>query len=146
MYLVSSNDLGETFGTAQRLGNQSWQLNGCPMDGGMLAVTPSGEVVTAWRRKGSIFTSSLKPSFETNVGNGEQPWVAADAKGTYLVWTGSREGDLMLTKLGASEPTRLASNARDPVVVATQSGSGLKHVFWEQRVGDNSTIMWQTTR
>ena len=34
LYLIRSSDGGENFGQAEKLGNGSWRLNGCPMDGG----------------------------------------------------------------------------------------------------------------
>jgi hypothetical protein len=56
LYLIQSNDAGQTFGTAQKLGNGSWQLNACPMDGGSLTVNNEGDVKTVWRRESTIYT------------------------------------------------------------------------------------------
>ena len=38
LYLIQSLDGGNNFGKAQKLGKVSWALNGCPMDGGGVAV------------------------------------------------------------------------------------------------------------
>ena len=38
LYLIQSDDTGATFGTAQKLGIGSWQLDGCPMDGGSISM------------------------------------------------------------------------------------------------------------
>ena len=38
MYLCSSTDGGQTFGKAIKLGQGSWNIDHCPMDGGNLAV------------------------------------------------------------------------------------------------------------
>ena len=94
MYLVSSNNQGETFGIGERLGLQHWSLNACPMDGGMLAIAPNGEVVSAWRRGDTIFTSVGKASSDTMLENGEQPWIASDPSGTYVVWLTKRDGQV----------------------------------------------------
>jgi hypothetical protein len=55
LYLIQSADGGNTFGQAQKLGNGSWALNGCPMDGGGLAIDKNGNVETVWNRKGVIY-------------------------------------------------------------------------------------------
>lgn len=55
LYLIQSKDGGNTFGQAQKLGNGSWALNGCPMDGGGLAINENGNAETVWNRKGAIY-------------------------------------------------------------------------------------------
>jgi hypothetical protein len=55
LYLIQSADGGNTFGQAQKLGNGSWALNGCPMDGGGLAINGNGKPETVWNRKGVIY-------------------------------------------------------------------------------------------
>lgn len=55
LYLAQSGDGGNTFGQAQKLGYGSWALNGCPMDGGGLAITKNGMAETVWNRKGVIY-------------------------------------------------------------------------------------------
>lgn len=55
LYLIQSTDGGNTFGQAQKLGNGSWALNGCPMDGGGLVISKNGNVETVWNRKGTIY-------------------------------------------------------------------------------------------
>jgi hypothetical protein len=55
LYLVQSSDGGNSFGQAQKLGNGSWALNGCPMDGGGLAISDNGNAETVWNRKGTIY-------------------------------------------------------------------------------------------
>jgi hypothetical protein len=55
MYLVQSSDGGLTFDPAQKLGTGSWALNGCPMDGGGIAINNNGHAETVWNRKGVIY-------------------------------------------------------------------------------------------
>lgn len=55
LYLVQSNDKGQTFGSAEKLGKGTWPLQGCPMDGGGLAVNDNGIPQTIWRREKKIF-------------------------------------------------------------------------------------------
>ncbi len=141
MYLVSSNDQGETFETAQRLGNQQWKLNACPMDGGMLALTSKGEVVTTWRRGSTIFVTEQQATSETSLGAGEQPWIATNRKGTYITWVTKRAGDLMLAAPNSSTPVKIATQALDPVITASTTSEPSVHLFWEQRNGDQIDIM-----
>jgi len=55
LYFIRSSDGGESFGEATKLGNGSWALNGCPMDGGGLAVNKEGVIQTVWRRNSNIY-------------------------------------------------------------------------------------------
>ena len=55
LYLVQSNDAGVSFGEAQKLGTGSWALNGCPMDGGSIAINNNGVPQTVWRREETIY-------------------------------------------------------------------------------------------
>jgi BNR repeat-like domain len=143
MYLVSSNDQGETFGPADRLGVQHWNLNACPMDGGMLAITAKGEVVSAWRRGGTVYTTSGKKASETMLENGEQPWIASNSSGTYVAWITKRDGELRMRKLGTLKSAKIAESARDPVVVAGNGSDPIVYVLWEQRVGDRTSLKCQ---
>ena len=56
LYLIQSSDGGNSFGQAQKLGNGSWALNGCPMDGGALTISNIGNAETVWNRKGMIYS------------------------------------------------------------------------------------------
>lgn len=90
LYLIQSSDGGASFGQAQKLGTGSWKLNGCPMDGGGLAINQKGEVQTVWRRQNKIFTAVLgKP--ETQIGEGRDCVLEiVDNKNTYA-WTEKEE-------------------------------------------------------
>lgn len=70
LYLTQSFDGGESFGKATKLGNDSWILDGCPMDGGGLAVNKDGIIETVWRRKLNIYACEPGQP-ETNLGEGK---------------------------------------------------------------------------
>lgn len=71
MYLIQSTDAGNTFGQAKKLGNGNWKLNGCPMDGGGLAVSDNDELQTVWRREGKVYAAiPSKPEKEIGEGKG----------------------------------------------------------------------------
>jgi hypothetical protein len=71
LYLIQSVDGGKTFGKATKLGTGSWKLNGCPMDGGGLALDDKGIPETVWRREGRIYSSAPgRPEKEIGEGRG----------------------------------------------------------------------------
>lgn len=55
LYLLQSGNKGTTFNTAVKLGYGTWKLNGCPMDGGGLAVNKKYAVAAVWQRQGQIY-------------------------------------------------------------------------------------------
>lgn len=69
LYLIKSADGGKSFGQAKKLGNGSWKLNGCPMDGGGLVIDKSGNPETVWRREGKIYAASPGTA-EKEIGEG----------------------------------------------------------------------------
>ncbi|HUQ71083.1 MAG TPA: sialidase family protein [Planctomycetaceae bacterium] len=138
MYLTTSAD-GKKFAPAKKLGTGTWKLNACPMDGGMLAVDGKGRIDTAWRREKSLFLTTGGTK-ETPLGPGEQPWIASTTAGTVAVWTSRREGDLWMLRPQDKQPTKLASEARDPVV-ATVAGKDQVVVCWEGRADGRRAVL-----
>ncbi len=70
MYVIRSSDGGNSFGQAQKLGNGNWKLNGCPMDGGNLAIDKNGEIQTVWRRETKVY-ASMPGMPEKEIGKGK---------------------------------------------------------------------------
>jgi len=71
LYLIQSVDRGLTFAAAQKLGNESWALNGCPMDGGAIALDEQQQIQSVWNRKGKIYSCEPgKPEIEIGEGRG----------------------------------------------------------------------------
>jgi BNR repeat-like domain len=75
LYLASSEDHGKTFGKAVKLGEGTWTLSACPMDGGGLADDAGGGPTTVWMRKKEVFRCTPGEP-EVSLGKGEQPWAA----------------------------------------------------------------------
>lgn len=86
MYLIQSPDGGNTFLQAKKLGTGNWKLNGCPMDGGGLAVTGKGQIETVWRREGKIYTSTLD-SAEKEIGEGKGCTIETAGNKNMYAWT-----------------------------------------------------------
>jgi hypothetical protein len=141
LYLAASTNGGKSFGSAAKLGRGSWKLEGCPMDGGALAVMAPGKVTTIWRRQKEIYRTDAADQAERLLGAGEQPWAAASAEGPLLVWVSRRGGDLFLSKPKAERPIKLAEAATDPMIVAPLTGQGPAIVVWETGQAKNTSIM-----
>jgi len=84
MYLARSRD-GISFANSGKLGQGSWQLNACPMDGGGL-VASVAKIVSAWRRGENVFLAEPgKP--EVQIGTGKDVAIALSAGQINVSWT-----------------------------------------------------------
>ncbi len=143
LYVASSTDGGKTFGKAAKLGNGSWPLKTCPMDGGSIAVGTAGKIVTVWRREKAVFLLLSGQSEERRLGDGEQPWVASTADGPFVLWLKKRGEAAMLLLPGSTTPVELAAHANDPAIASGPNGRGPVVAVWEMREGKNQTIQCQ---
>jgi hypothetical protein len=126
MYLGWSNDAGHSgahpsFRPAVKLGEGTWHLAACPMDGGG-AVISSGGVTTVWRREDGVFLTPASGP-EQRVGTGSQPVAAVSGSELALAWVTSdgllvRRADRTTTLEPGHFPSILAS--RDYTLVATE--------------------------
>lgn len=141
MFLASFRGQDGTSSGAKRLGNESWKLNACPMDGGMLSIAPTGLVSTIWRRGRDILVANADGSDEQYLGIGEQPTIASTSEGPVAVWSVRRDGELMLQKLSGGEPQSIAKLARDAVIVSDPKRNKSTIVLWEKTENGQSSIL-----
>lgn len=106
-------------------GDQSWNLNACPMDGGGLVVE-NGQLVTAWRRDHKVFLALGKNS-EQELGDGKDVALTASRKGPVVAWV-SPAGSIMVSMPGSKEATKLADTGGFPVL---NSAGGEVVAAWE---------------
>ncbi|MBC8096116.1 MAG: exo-alpha-sialidase [Akkermansiaceae bacterium] len=138
LYLMTSSDRGKTFSPARKLGEGTWKLNGCPMDGGSIAINPAGEVLTAWRREKSVFAS--RPTMpEQRLADGSQALVFSTSKDTLYFWESS--GGLMMRRNDA-QPTRLADKAHMAAAAPLPKGGVI--VVWESTADGADTVLAET--
>lgn len=147
MYVMESRDGGRTFSPAKKLGVGTWELNACPMDGGMITYPGFGQEreggagaaapVTAWRRAGEVFISRPGER-EQKVGNGQQPWVTSRGSVSVVAWISGRPGRL-LVRWGDEQPITVADRASDPSIAASPTGRGAVLAAWES----NGRVMAQ---
>lgn len=96
LYLITSKDGGQNFSDAQKLGNGTWPLKGCPMDGGGLAIDSKNQIQTAWQRDGVVFYA-VPGQPEQKIGEGRHVGL----NGSIITWeTGS---DLMMQPIGGTQ-------------------------------------------
>ncbi|MGH9667823.1 MAG: sialidase family protein, partial [Bryobacteraceae bacterium] len=123
MYLLRIRN-GGVVSPPTKLGNGSWHITACPMDGGGM-VRSGSRTLTAWRRGEDIFLASPHES-ETKIGTGKDVALAAHGAKVFAVWTerGSIES-------WTSGKTRIVSKAGAfPSVVSLSDGSAL--AAWEE--------------
>jgi photosystem II stability/assembly factor-like uncharacterized protein len=131
MYLISSADGGRTWDAARKLGQGTWHLRACPMDGGGLAADEFGAIHTIWRRDKAIFRC-VDGGAESSLGIGEQGRAVRGPDGVYLTWIAARQGTLFALPPGAERPRRLAAKAIDPAIAAGVDGRGPVVIVWEE--------------
>jgi hypothetical protein len=124
MYIASSLD-GAHFSQPAKLGNGSWKINACPMDGGAIAFD-HGRVVTAWRREKELFVA-VPGETEQRIGEGMDISAAGGAAGIYAAWTSG--GGIQAHTPGNAHPTTVAEHGAFPNLVALPNGKVL--AAWE---------------
>jgi hypothetical protein len=98
LYVAQSANAGKSFEKTRKLGLGTWKLNGCPMDGGGVAVDNNGTVETVWRREGKIFASALGMP-EKEIGEGRGCSIETVNGANIYAW--SQNGDvIVLTQNG----------------------------------------------
>jgi hypothetical protein len=125
-YLVHSKD-GRRLSKPMKLGDGTWKINACPMDGGGLA-HEGRRTMTVWRREMDLFMAEPgKP--ESKLGEGKDPAVAASEGRVYVAWVSG--GKLELWRDGKTEP--LAENGVMPSIAPLPAAGVL--AVWEKDGG-----------
>lgn len=146
--LSGNRDLWMTTGTFEsgafspsKLGNGSWKLEACPMDGGDIIAYENGSFATVWQRAGDVFYCE-PGSPEVRLGKGRQPVATALAGQAMVVW---QEGNrLMLLRDAASglaAPTLLAEDARYAALIT--AGSNTLAAYEKGKPGESRIVVEQ---
>jgi len=69
LYAITSRDGGVTFGDPTKLGNGTWKLKGCPMDGGGILIDKNNVIHTVWQREAEVYYDQPGQP-ETKLANG----------------------------------------------------------------------------
>jgi hypothetical protein len=106
LYVTRSSNGGRTFAAAQKLGMDTWKLNGCPMDGGGLIIDPSNTVQTTWQRKGIVYYCQPGQP-EIYIGNGRSCSISGSGTNSIINYQNRDTVKLVLLK---SRKTQVVGN------------------------------------
>jgi len=126
MYLARSTDGGAKFLKAEKLGEGTWPLQACPMDGGGIAVDSQGHLVSLWRRASHLYLARPGQQ-ETLLGTGKDGSVAWGPEGFYIAW--SSGAGLRYLLPGKPLPVLLAEEGASVHL----AGSGPVFAAWESK-------------
>lgn len=122
------------FGAARKLGEGTWKLQGCPMDGGRIVAFGGGDFGAVWQRAGEVFLVHGSGA-ETRIGQGKQPVVAL-VKGAPVVWW--QQGPDLVSTERTPQPIH---EARFPVVISLPNGNGVVLAYERTVAGQNPTAV-----
>ena len=110
------------FGTPRKLGQGTWTLKACPMDGGSLLPQGGGAFASVWQRDGQVFLCPASGP-EIRLGAGKQPLAATRSGRTLVMW--QQGADLVSAPGGPEAPvTRHAAEARHAVLLSLPDEQG----------------------
>jgi hypothetical protein len=139
LYLSETTD-GRTFSPARKLGQGTWMLNACPMDGGALAYGPDSTAQAVWKRQQTVYAhNDLAREIRL-----AQP--AAQAVTTYLgslplsAW--ESDGRLLL-RHGEEAPRLLATGGR---FASLASRGNVAAIAFEGDAAGRRTILCELIR
>ena len=117
MWMTTRPKGAARFTTARKLGEGTWTLNACPMDGGRIIALGGGNFGAVWQRNGEVFLSRGEGA-EVNLGKGRQPVAVHPASGPpTVIWQQGLEL-VALESPHDAKPVTCASDGRFPTVVA----------------------------
>ena len=129
MYALVSRDGGATFAEAAKLGTGTWPLDGCPMDGGGVALR-GPRLLSIWRREKQLYASS-GPGIEVRLGEGKNATIALGATGAVEAWEDN--GGISLHRTSTAKAERFGPGIA-PSLAAAPTGP-LVLLAWERPGG-----------
>jgi hypothetical protein len=135
MYLAVSGDRGTTFASPKKLGEGTWKLNACPMDGGGLVFPENGGPISVWRREKTVFAAGDSGSEQKLESPASQPVAFLDRAGVSYLW--QSDAGLTLQRKG-SPPSLLAKAGLFPSAASSPGHAPI--AAWEEKHNGVSTI------
>lgn len=126
LYLATSVDKGGSFKSAFKLGNGTWMLNACPMDGGGMIFNADNTVGTTWQRQGTVYYCKPGES-EKDLGKGRDCSISSNANETLVAL--SEGGNLKYKNVQTNEVT-VVGNGSYLKIIALPNRSVL--CVWEE--------------
>ena len=129
------------FTAARKLGDGTWKLNACPMDGGRIVALGGGHFGAVWQRNGEVFMSGGQGQ-EQSLGKGKQPVAVRTTRDAPPVVIWQQGNDLVsLTGVSDSPPIKQASDARFPSLIALPGGKGALLAYERGAKGATSVVV-----
>ncbi|MDZ4286558.1 MAG: sialidase family protein, partial [Prosthecobacter sp.] len=138
LYSSVSTDGGRTFAPAEKLGQGTWSLNMCPMDGGAITWSAGAEPEAVWRRDTTVYlsSSSTKAPETKLAAQSMQPLIVMTGKTRTVLW--ESQGNLMIQS-GETEPSVFAEKSRAASVTALPDGRAA--IAWESMGQNGATLL-----
>jgi len=132
LHIIQSQDGGIHFDQAQKLGEGSWKLNACPMDGGDLVVDKDLTIHTVWQRQGNIFSCEVGKK-EKMIVEGKQGVVAGNTGNRFIAYV--NKGNIFCQKpdgnkieLGKGSYPELITTDSNTALCAWGSGGKINYI------------------
>jgi hypothetical protein len=135
MYLIQSDNGGNTFLEARKLGTGSWTLNGCPMDGGGLGVHDN-KIQSFWRREGKLYACEPGKA-EIEIGKGKGGVIDNNKGENFYSWTESGE----VICLMPNNERKVLGRGSSPVIRVIDDNSII--CAWENNKAITAKILYQ---
>jgi hypothetical protein len=129
MHIASSTDGGLHFTQASKLGEGTWKINACPMDGGGFVADVDGNLTSAWRRENQIFVTEPGKA-ERTLGPGKDVTLVRNARGLFVAWT--RETSIVAQGPSDKEPKILGADGGFVHLLALEDGRKVL-AAWESK-------------
>jgi hypothetical protein len=139
LYVTETTD-GKNFTPATKLGQGSWILNACPMDGGALAYDADSHRLPVWKRIRTVFTSEDSSREQPIAEAAAQPVAAFIGIKPLIFW--ESKGALMIRD-GSASPRVYAAEAKS---AAVSSKSDMAVIAFEGTVNGLKTILCEVLR
>ena len=123
MWMTTRAKGAPDFTTAKKLGDGTWKLNACPMDGGKIVALGGGKFAAVWQRAGEVYLTPAGGPAEILIGRGKQPLAVVRGNETRVFW---QEGNDLVSvrNPGQGVPAKYAGDARFAVVVPLPADRG----------------------
>jgi len=128
LYITKSIDNGSSFSIPEKMGSGTWEINGCPMDGGGITISNTGTFNTVWQRNGEVFMANSNAN-EQQLGFGRSPSISSNSNKTSIVYTMGE--DIMTTDSKLSTPVKIGVGSF-PKVISTENAA---IYFWISEAG-----------
>lgn len=122
LWMATRTRGAKQFSTARKLGDGTWKLNACPMDGGQIIALGGGKFCSVWQRAGEVFYTPPDGT-EVPLGKGRQPVAVSRGTEPMIFW--QQDANLVAVRKPGEQPSQHAAGARFASAVILPDGKGI---------------------